>query len=95
MTQMLESFFLKCVAKRCIVVPVPTYAQWGTDGNINEQYFTGIRYVALPFDEQAVSPDYYIYIEEGQTGYENLYSTPEDALGAYVATSSARTPSTG
>ena len=76
------SFWLRCVKARCLVAPVPTYSQYGEDGNIHQDHFVGILYAALPFDEQAVGPDYYIYIEEGQADYSRLYSTPEAALAA-------------
>lgn len=75
-----KTFWLRCVNARCVIVPVPTYSQYGDDGNTHQENFFGIRYAALPFDDQAVGPDFYIYIEEGQKGDARLYSTPEEAL---------------
>ena len=75
-----NDFWLRCVSARCVIVPVPTYSQYGSDGNTHQEHFLGVRYAALPFDDQAVGPDFYIYIEEGQTGDARLYGTSEDAL---------------
>ena len=80
-----NEFWLRCVNARCVIVPVPTYSQYCSDGNTGPEYFTGIRYAAIRFDDQAVGPDYHIHIEEGQTGLERLYITPEDALAAHEA----------
>ena len=80
-----DSFWLRCVNARCVIVPVPTYSQYGEDGNTHQEHFVGIRYAVLPFDDQAVGPDYYIMIEDGQTGADRLYGTPDEALAAREA----------
>ena len=80
-----QEFWLRCVNARCIVVPVPTYSQYGEDGNTHQEHFIGIRYATFAFDERAVGPDYWVMIEEGQNGAEHLYSTPDEALAAREA----------
>ncbi len=80
-----RDFWIRCVNARCVIVPVPTYSAYGDDGNTHAEQFTGLKFAALPFDDKAVGPDYYFMIEEGQTGSDRLYATPEDALVACEA----------
>jgi len=76
-------FWSRCATARCVVLPVPTYSQYDETGHVSDRYFVGISYAAMPFSYGAVGPDYYILIEEQQTGFQNLYQTPEDALAAW------------
>ena len=77
------NFWQRCRDARCVVVPVPVYSKYGADGNTHQADFVGFRFAALRFDDEAVGPDYYIQIEEGQTGRDRLFGTAEEALAAY------------
>lgn len=81
----MKEFFEKCADAGCVVVPVKTYSGYGADENIHAEQFTGIRFAALGFDNEAVGPDYWFMIDQGKTGLANLYETPEAALAAFVA----------
>lgn len=78
----MPDFWERCVAAGCVVVPVNVYSDY-VDGNLHESKFQGIRFAALPFDNDAVGPDYWFMIDESQRGLENLCATPEEALQAY------------
>jgi hypothetical protein len=78
----LTAFFERCVRAGCVVAPVCVYSQWGADGNIDARYFVGLRYAALDLESDVVGPDYYFSIDDGQTGEDRLYLSPEAALVA-------------
>lgn len=78
-----NDFWLRCVNARCAVVPVSTYSQYDENGNVHQDNSIGIRFAALPCDEHAVGPDYYVMMESWQSGLNHLYSTPEEAISAY------------
>ena len=78
-----KNFWSRCANAGCVIAPVRTYSTYNAEGNIAPEYFVGIKYAALSFCDEAVGPDYYIEIEEGQTGLERLYATPEEALAAF------------
>ena len=78
-----EHFWNRCIAAQCFVLPVRLYTQYGDDGNLHDEYFVGIRFAALPFENEAVGDEYWFMIEEGQSGLDKLYKTPEEALQAF------------
>jgi len=78
----MPDFWERCVAAECVVIPVRLYSDY-TDGNLDEAKFQGIRFAALSFSNEAVGPDYWFMIDESQSGLENLYATPEEALEAH------------
>lgn len=85
----MESVWDLCVRLGCVVVPIRVYSQYGDDGNVSEQYFTGLKFRALPFQEEAVGPDYYFGIEEhvalGDDQLDEFFhDTPEAAVIAYA-----------
>ena len=78
-----NNFWVRCTIAQCVIVPVQTYSQYGEDGNTHQEHRLGIRFASLPFHDHAVGPDYYIQLEERQTGANHLYNTPEEALTEY------------
>ena len=78
-----DDFWQRCYLAGCVVAPVMAYSGYGKDGNIDQQLALGLRFAALPFDGDACGPDFYVLIEEAQTGSDRLYDTPEDALSAF------------
>lgn len=79
----MENFWVRCTRAGCVIAPVRVYSQYDESGNINDSNFSGISFVVFSFDNEVVGPAYYVMIEEGQTGVQFLYDTPEHALRAY------------
>lgn len=79
-----DDFWQRCVDASVAVLPVRVFSKYGDDGNVHDADFVGIRFVALPFGQEAVGPDFYVCIEEGCTGMENLHASPDEALAAAV-----------
>jgi hypothetical protein len=71
-----------CADARMVVVPVHAYSDYGKDGNVSQEMYRGVRFAALPFNNDAVGPDNWFMIDAAHTG--PLFLTPEEALAAAV-----------
>ena len=74
----------KCVLNDCVIVPVKVYAKYNEEGNVSDCDYIGIKYVVMPFEDEAVGPEYYCMLDEMIAGNENYYNTPEDALNSFI-----------
>ena len=77
---MSEDFVERCLDAGCVVAPVRLYDRYDANGNTTRSVCLGVRYAVFEFHNEAVSPDYYIDIEQCQSGIQKLYATPEAAL---------------
>lgn len=76
-------FWLRCLKAGCVVVPLRVYSRYNAAGNTSEGDFVGLKFVALPFDGEAVGPDFYFGIEHHMSGDYPMFDTPEEALAEY------------
>jgi hypothetical protein len=75
-------FWKRCYEARCVIVPVMVYSDY-VDGNLHPSKLVGLRYAALQFEGDAVGPHYWFMIDDGNSGAENLFESPLQALEAY------------
>lgn len=85
-----HTFWERCVAARCVVVPLTVYSQFGTDGKLHREHCLGIKFAVLPLEGDPAGPEYYFGIEEHHAGLDGLYESPEAALAAREAKIGAR-----
>ena len=76
-------FWDRCAAAGCVVVAVRSYSRWNDAGDIDEGFFTGVKFTTLTGELTAVGPGYWFMVDDQVAGLENYHSTPEDALIAF------------